>query len=376
MGIKTKRTICIILSALIVGLLINLFTIPSEVWEIDEMPDYLFVVIEVIICISVSAFIVLLFVKKWRKQYLYIPLAIFLASIFFCAAFIPRLGINRNRYKQASRIAHQFADENNLTIVDIYQEPGDYSDFIATAKRNNTLQYPGYNEALEMDNDSVVLFIGIFGEWNQFVHISDTKNFDVVLPEKQILLLKKGGLKLTDRNINGHAKEYLDYLRTSFIDEYHPIKLKIVSYNDYNGANIRIHMSSNEVFKEPYLLFIFDKNLDKTSSIHLKNITITNNTWEKKFYFPEWKHTQQVRVIAIPSEVFNDEWFSERLLSNNSFWDTYQIPRYEHFLECYHRRNTLLTNIRGTEDEEEQKKDILGLYSLAPQYGILEYLKR
>lgn len=391
MGIITKNTLVAIFASGILSLVINLFT-----YDFDKV--IILAYIDVIIgLIAGVVFLVFLFIPRIRKQYLHIPFAVGLSSIVFLAILIPEMGVKRNAYRVAKRKAKQVAQDNNLKIIEFVEyEPGF---FYAGAKKTVFDKNDAYRY-MNMAPDSVALYLEVSGRWNENCILESTKNMDVVLPWKKIMLLQKGGCfresnkndNITDQKINAaNFQGFLNYLRSAYVSEFPFIDYMPDSFDDenYKSLSLFFHSVNKTTFHDPYVLFVMDGNLEKHVTIKTK-CTVSNRGVVKDFSSLDDVMIYCVvngmaRVFFFPQEIFDDEWFIDYLLSLDLFWEWYSKPRYEHYLDYV----ALIPSIEGrlegirqsSNTAKEQKEELVGIiydqyFEMVTRFGLLGLLEK
>lgn len=324
--------------------------------------------------LALLALIVMLFKKSWRKQFLYIPLSVGLGCIAFFALMMTDIHFTKDADKEAKKVANRVAKEQSLDIMNIEKDTSKY--YIVTARKKLATD-KDINRIFEIPNDEVRLYVSVNGKWNQNSFLYDSKNLKPLsLNLNQINLLDKGGyfnenkLGITDNSIANVTDydEYFEYLKNELAKLNPSIKREyIYFYTDSNGARIKLRLSSydGDALSNPKLLFIFDENIDKREVVSLRNITLSNHdAYENEFIIKAGKGAETVNVYVIPSEILNDAWTQNKLLScGNYFWNFYSSPHYKHFREVSFLEAQYLGMISGLEQNEvisnEEKEDMI-----------------
>ena len=372
MKTKTKSILLIILIATLVGLVFNLFTYESKM----DYDEYVVLPVVFIGLLAGLVFLVFLFVKKWRKNYLYIPLFVGLASVLLFTALILPLDIKRDAFKQAKKEAERIANDNNLQIRDVildsvkitYFSPKDSTKFFTvTAKRKEPIEN-GYNQAFKMANDSVALFIEVSGSSNERVILNDTKNLFSKLTNDQLRILERGGYFeqecATDKSANRADYDgFLDFMRNQLVRGYCHVggKPLFEAYKEGKRAIIKVGIQADhgKSFKDPYLLFIFDNGLC-FKTVRFDGMVNTKRQVVKEFKLNnvgDWNH---VRFYFVPSEYFDDEWLEKELLSINYFYLIGQYRAYKEWcFDVLFEKGTIEgLKLRSDMSEEEKREEI------------------
>lgn len=320
---KMKKSLLIVLSFALLGLIMGIAFYNKDIPMIVSL---------IIGLLAGLTFIVMLFKKGWRKQYLYLPLSVGIGCVIFFFLIMPDFyHFTKDETKEALKVANKIAKERGVKIIDIQKDEcnsyalNEYSKtYIAYAKKDNVVNHQ-FVPAFDMENDSAVLFIRVHGQWNEETELVDSKNLEKLsLTDNQLMILKKGQLKMTDNKIKDADYDgYFEFLRNTL-------------------ASFSALLSAEE------------KEIRK-DGLEITDLIIG----VQKDYDGVIVQYYNGDICVLTLEFYDDDWVEETLLSTVSdiFWEN-AVCSYKDFLRVKNKYVILESSVNDTLKLTEEQKEL------------------